>query len=82
LTYQLVIGGPLSPARKGPQIKEMEELVALMPVAKMLNVFDDKDDLNKQLLFRKLGNVESANETRWTTPDGNWPVTVIDACPS
>ena len=66
----------------------MEELVELMPVALMLNVelmlnaFDDEDDLNKQLLFRKLGNVESANETRWTTPDGNWPVTVIDACPS
>jgi hypothetical protein len=39
----------------------MKEPVALMSMAKMLSDFVDNDDLNKQLLFRKMGNLKSEN---------------------
>jgi hypothetical protein len=81
-TLQVDMGGPLSPASRGPHTNEMEELVTLRPEAARLRVFEDEDDFSTQLLFRMVGNIEPENEARWLAAVGNDPVTVINAWPS
>ncbi len=55
-TLQLDIGGPLSPASKGPQTKEMDEFEELKPEADKLMVLEVEVDFSTQLLFRNAGN--------------------------
>ncbi len=76
------MGGPLSPNCRGPHTNEMEEFVALMLEASKLIVFEDEDDISRQLLFRNAGSTEPENDAREAAADGNEPVTVIDAWPS
>ena len=76
---KLDMGGPLLPTSRGPQTNAMAEFVELTSETSRLIVFEDEDDLRKQLLFRKAGNVKPENEVRWVTEDGNNPVTVISA---
>jgi hypothetical protein len=78
-TFQLDIGGPLSPASSGPQTNEIEVLDALRPEAASVKVLADEGEVNKQLLLRKLGSLVPEKEARCTTPDGKSPDTVIDA---
>ena len=82
ITFQLDIGGPLSPASSGPQTNEIEVLDALRPEAASVIVFEDEGEVNRQLLLRKLGSLVPEKEARGVPPDGNEPVTVIEACPS
>ena len=82
ITFQLDIGGPLSPASSGPQTNEIEVLDVLRPEAASVIVFEDEGEVNRQLLLRKLGSLVPEKEARGVPPDGNEPVTVIEACPS
>ena len=75
-TFQLDIGGPLSPASSGPQTNEIEVLDALRPEAASVKVLADEGEVNKQLLLRKLGSLVPEKDARCTTPDGKSPDTV------
>ncbi len=79
MILKLDMGGPLLPTSRGPQTNTMEEFVELTRETSRLIVFEDEDNLRKQLLFCKAGNVKPENEVRWVREDGNNPVTVISA---
>ena len=54
----------------------------MRPEAASVKVLADDDEVNRQLLLRKLGSLAPEKEERCATPDGKSPDTVIDAWPS
>ena len=82
-TFQLDIGGPLSPGSSGPHTNEMVAFDdTLWPVAARVKVLDVEGEVSRQLLLRKLGSLAPEKEARGVPSSGNEPVTVIEAWPS
>ena len=54
----------------------------MRPEAASVKVLADDNEVNRQLLLRKLGSLVLEKEARGVPPGGNEPVTVMEAWPS